>query len=36
MNIPPTIKVEQGTEIRIFLARDLYFPRAPGEQELRP
>lgn len=36
MNIPPTIKVEQGTEIRIFLARDLYFPRGPAEQDLRP
>ena len=36
MSIPPTIKVEQGSEIRIFLARDLYFPKLPGEQELRP
>ncbi|MEM8986142.1 MAG: type IV secretion system protein VirB10 [Pseudomonadota bacterium] len=26
INIPPTITVDQGAEIRIFLARDLYFP----------
>lgn len=26
MNIPPTVKVPQGSPIRIFVARDLYFP----------
>ena len=26
IDIPPTIKVKQGTAIRIFTARDLYFP----------
>ena len=36
INIPPTIKVDQGKEIRIFLARDLYFPRIAGSSELRP
>ena len=36
INIPPTIKVKQGTEIRIFLARDLYFPRLAKTQGLRP
>lgn len=36
INIPPTIKVDQGKEIRIFLARDLYFPRVPERQDLRP
>lgn len=36
INIPPTIKVAQGKEIRIFLARDLYFPPFAQTQELRP
>ncbi len=40
INIPPTVKVKQGTEIRIFLARDLYFPPLAGgqgqDQGLRP
>lgn len=36
INIPPTIKVRQGTEIRIFLARDLFFPGVSASQELRP
>lgn len=36
INIPPTVKVKQGTEIRIFLARDLYFPQLPDTQGLRP
>lgn len=36
MNIPPTVKVKQGTEIRIFLARDLYFPEFAEAQGLRP
>ncbi|MAW81898.1 MAG: type VI secretion protein [Parvularcula sp.] len=36
MNIPPTITVKQGTEIRIFLARDLYFPSPAETGGLRP
>ena len=28
MNIPPTVKVPQGSPVRIFVARDLYFPDA--------
>jgi type IV secretion system protein VirB10 len=36
MNIPPTITVKQGTEIRIFLARDLYFPPVAEAGGLRP
>ncbi|MBY0421704.1 MAG: type IV secretion system protein VirB10, partial [Parvularculaceae bacterium] len=28
MNIPPTVKIDQGSPIRIFVARDLYFPDA--------
>ncbi|MEM8772418.1 MAG: type IV secretion system protein VirB10 [Pseudomonadota bacterium] len=36
INIPPTVKVKQGKEIRIFLARDLYFPRIDPSQGLRP
>ncbi len=35
ISIPPTIKVKQGTEIRIFLARDLYFPRLANVPSLR-
>ena len=35
ISIPPTIKVKQGTEIRIFLARDLYFPRVEEMAGLR-
>lgn len=36
INIPPTITVKQGTEIRIFLARDLYFPSLAETGGLRP
>lgn len=36
MNIPPTVKVKQGSEIRIFLARDLFFPDISEAQGLRP
>lgn len=31
MNIPPTVKVPQGAPIRIFVARDLYFPEHSDE-----
>lgn len=31
MNIPPTVKVPQGSPIRIFVARDLYFPDRAAE-----
>ena len=31
MNIPPTVKVPQGSPIRIFVARDLYFPDQSSE-----
>lgn len=33
INIPPTIKVPQGSPIRIFVARDLYFPVVAGAPE---
>ncbi|MEX0646071.1 MAG: type IV secretion system protein VirB10 [Parvularculaceae bacterium] len=37
INIPPTIKIAQGSPVRIFVARDLYFPNAPksAQPELR-
>lgn len=31
INIPPTVKVPQGSPIRIFVARDLYFPDQAAE-----
>lgn len=33
INIPPTIKVAQGTSIRIFIARDLDFSGTDGEMQ---
>jgi type IV secretion system protein VirB10 len=33
MNIPPTIKVAQGTPIRIFVARDLNFPQYAMDED---
>lgn len=36
MNIPPTVKVPQGAPIRIFVARDLYFPDAAQSSAVGP
>jgi type IV secretion system protein VirB10 len=33
VNIPPTVKVAQGTAIRIFIARDLDFSGTDGDAQ---